>query len=1370
MNAGKSPPNILYYLLPLTLSLQVLFAIAQDKFPNPIRFPTLKFNDVYEIEQDDNNLLWLATNNGLFCFDGIVYRRIIHAPDSVSAIDNGQINHLFLDREEEKLWIASIAGASVLDLQTETFNDYTFYPKKQPDLTDGECESIFKDREGVLWFGITNLGLARLDKRKEPALRLFPLEKKSDFSEGNLRLYIYQIAQDVEEDATLWLATSITGLIRFNVNTGLYTIPDQKKIRHKLGVPAGGLIFTSLYPAKDKIFLGSMWSNHCVVYDLNTYSFRALDFKQPFRLPLTRYRSPGTFWNFHGPINIIDIEEERIIRSFSKPYEEEEVSNAFMENPDQFWLSSNKRLLLYDFSHYQVENHLLYDKKKEKPFMLRAVVEKEDGKGFWLFFQISDFLYEYDRESGVRRKTPWPEEHPVYPIHLQGGRFLFLGKKGFYELRDNQFKALPLFKNLFATNPEFTLPVQDENGFLWLSSRWSGLLYKMDLENEKYWDYGARYNIKGAVPIFKDEAGNIWMGGNGFVVYHAQKDTFYTFPFQPGKQKTVHYPRGFAQDSQGNVWTSDIRVGGLMKLNPNCLAEGVQERFIANSGSRNNQMQRPTLDQKGRIWTVTIDGLQVYYPKQDSFALHGGSAGFRLRTTNQTHDNFTPAYLTCLSSGEMLVGYKEGFAIFHPDSLQGNEERPKPYLLSLQAGERQLIQGHAFNFPKTFSLKYDENRISMEFSAVAWRESQKIRFAYRMKEVDDQWMETKQRSINYSNLSPGAYTFQLRALNSDGKELEEPLEACFEIAPPWWRSLWAYAFYLVSVLAAAYFFYDYKRKQWQLKAQLIMEQGEADRLKELNETKTRLYTNITHEFRTPITVILGMAEQARDNPETWFREGLRMIIRNGKNLLSLVNQMLDLSKLEVGALPVNLIQGDVVAYLKYIVESFHSYAEMKKVQLHFLCERETFHMDYDAEKLLNIVSNLLSNAIKYTPGKGKVYLSVEIGIANNKTQPAIENRILNSNGHRKETFEYFIIRVRDTGIGIPEDKLPFIFDRFYQAEESALRKTGGTGIGLAITKEFVKLLDGTIGVQSKLGEGVEFFVSLPVRRSAPLIASGETYRFKEELVSFIEAIPFQEEANSPKSGKQELPLLLIVEDNRDVIRYLSACLREDYRLTLAFNGKSGIAKALELIPDVVVSDVMMPEADGFEVCQTLKKNRLTSHIPIVLLTAKADVLSKIEGLERGADAYLAKPFNKEELLVRLRKLIELRRSLQEYYRSIPLPKVSQEPEITIENAFILEVQNILETNLGDEQFGVPELCKALGVSRAQLYRKFKALTGQTVARYFRSLRLHKAKSLLQTTDLNISEIAFETGFKDPAHFTHAFKEEFGENPSAARKV
>jgi len=523
---------------------------------------------------------------------------------------------------------------------------------------------------------------------------------------------------------------------------------------------------------------------------------------------------------------------------------------------------------------------------------------------------------------------------------------------------------------------------------------------------------------------------------------------------------------------------------------------------------------------------------------------------------------------------------------------------------------------------------------------------------------------------------------------------------------------------------------------------------ESEKLKELNEAKNKLFTNITHEFRTPLTIIQGMTNLIKTNPEEWLEKGTEKIENQTRNLLALVNQMLDLSKLEAGAMPVHSYQADIVSYLKYLSDSFISLAQRKDIRLNFLPENRHFVMDFDQEKIMYIVSNLLSNAIKYTPDHGTVELYA---------------------GQMKEQND-FVIKVSDNGPGIPPEQLPFVFDRFFRVEEDQGTQEGGTGLGLALVKELVKLLGGSVHVSSSEESGTTFIVNLPVTNNAP---EKEIVPNEAVLPADFVSASYPQDDQQSYTGSEiftgDLPILLVVEDSHDLKLYLKALLEKQYQLEFASDGKTGLQKAFDHIPDIIVSDVMMPSMDGISMLDILKHDIRTSHIPVIMLTAKADIDSRLIGLDRGADDYLAKPFNEDELLIRLRKLIELRHVLHQRYAAGEQVIPVKDPPENLEDSFIQKIRLVMEENLGDDNFDVHQLSRALGMSRSQLYRKFKSLTNKSVVDYFWTLRLYKAKDLLQTTVMNVSEVAWAVGFKNLSHFSRAFKDQFGTNPSAVGK-
>lgn len=526
-----------------------------------------------------------------------------------------------------------------------------------------------------------------------------------------------------------------------------------------------------------------------------------------------------------------------------------------------------------------------------------------------------------------------------------------------------------------------------------------------------------------------------------------------------------------------------------------------------------------------------------------------------------------------------------------------------------------------------------------------------------------------------------------------------------------------------------------------------LEQLENTRLREIDEARKKLYTNISHEFRTPLTVITGMNDLMSTDPVQWLEKGSRTIDRNARILLNLVDQMLDLAKLEAGAMPVNLIRADVILCIRHVVELFRSFAESKGIEMEFVPRQQEMVLDYDQDAIIKIVSNLITNALKFTHPGGRVVIMAEQTSASS-----------------------YEIRVSDNGPGITETFIPFVFDRFTRETVTASHKTPGSGLGLALTKELVSLLNGTIRVESIYGEGSEFVVELPFTSNAqePMTAEKGQYTGswfhpesgRETKTAVSSSLPHWDERN---------PLLLIVEDNEDVISYLMTILADDYEVTAAGDGFEGFERACEIVPDIILTDVMMPGLDGIKMLDMLKNDPRTSHIPVVILTALADVASRVEGLARGADAYIAKPFNREELRAELRMLIRQRRLLYSRYSSAGMPPPDNNHNFKIEDSFIKRINEVMTIHLVDDSFDINNLCEKLNMSRTQLYRKFRSLTSQSPHDYYLKMKLHKARQLLTTSDLTVAEAAYRAGFKNVSHFSKAFTREFGINPSDIRR-
>ncbi|MDU8885312.1 ATP-binding protein [Yeosuana sp. MJ-SS3] len=546
---------------------------------------------------------------------------------------------------------------------------------------------------------------------------------------------------------------------------------------------------------------------------------------------------------------------------------------------------------------------------------------------------------------------------------------------------------------------------------------------------------------------------------------------------------------------------------------------------------------------------------------------------------------------------------------------------------------------------------------------------------------------------------------------------------------------------LVLLSAIAYFVISRK-----------MAASERKRLNEINNLKNALFTNITHEFRTPLTVIKGMTDtiksSLKNNQHDDIENSLEIIDRNSDGLMHLINEMLDLAKIESGNMDLNLVQVDIIPFTKYLTQSFHSLAEEKGINFSVRSYVEHLKMDIDANKFTAIITNLLSNAIKFTSENGEVNVHIK-KIEVHQT-------------------DYIEIKVIDNGLGISKEEQLHIFDKFYQVDNSSSKLQKGTGIGLALVKDFVELMNGSINVDSNLGKSSVFRITIPITNNADLVNDSELV--SNSIITKANVTTIVSENNqSINNSDENLPLVLIIEDNKDVAHYIKTCLIANFQILHAPNGAIGIEMALEKIPDIIISDVMMPEKDGYEVCKHLKTDELTDHIPIIMLTAKATFEDRLTGLSHGADAYLTKPFEKKELLTRIEQLILLRKKMLSKFEKTGIDSLLNKNVKNSETKFLEKIIKIIHDNIIQTDFGPLQLAQKSHFSESQLYRKLKATSGKSTAMFIRSIRLQKGKELIQTTDKTISGIAYEVGFNDPSYFSRAFKEEFGLAPSAISK-
>ena len=776
-------------------------------------------------------------------------------------------------------------------------------------------------------------------------------------------------------------------------------------------------------------------------------------------------------------------------------------------------------------------------------------------------------------------------------------------------------------------------------------------------------------------------------------------------------------------------------------------------------------------DDAGNIWGSTNKGIFCLSSKKE-----GGKFQYSFRNFNKSlglqDDEFNTGAFSKLKDGKLAFGGVNGINVFDPKEVLKSGFTPNVYITSILVGNKEVVPGDKTNilynsieYTKSISLHHEQDILTLEFTSLDFTDPGKNIYRYQLIGIDENWVESgHRRTATYLHLPAGKYTFKVQGSNSQGVWSDQVVSLDIHVNPPWWNTWWAWLLYVLLTVYLIRTYLKFRVNKAKLESQLHFEQQEAHRIKDLDMVKTQLYANITHEFRTPLTVILGMANQIKNNPDKYLTNGLDMISRNGLNLLNLVNQMLDLSKLENGKMNLQLQQGDIIAYLRYIVESFQSLAAADKKQFHFLPELDELDVAFDAEKIRQIISNIFSNAIKFTPSMGNIYMRV--------SQQSLE----------KNDQVLLTIKIKDTGIGIPENQLPHIFDRFFQSDNSHTRMAQGTGIGLALTKELVKLMQGEISVESPpVGaiKGTEFIIKIPFNK---ITSTSDTLKLSFSNPDTLDNNPIHKKI-APATNTFDLvskgkgPLVLLVEDNADVVAYTASCL-QDYTLAVGNDGKEGFDIAVEIIPDLIISDVMMPNVDGFEMCNKLREDERTSHIPIIMLTAKADIQSKLHGLEHGADVYLEKPFHKEELLLQIQKLIDVRKNLRQYYMkqlgltALQSPQVFPDVDVNktepSEHGFIKKLRGIVEENFYNSDFSVEQLCKLVFMSHSQLHRKLEALSGHSPNHFIRMVRLNKAKTLLENPAMSIASVSLESGYNDPGYFTRVFKQETGLTPQEWR--
>jgi signal transduction histidine kinase/DNA-binding response OmpR family regulator len=936
-----------------------------------------------------------------------------------------------------------------------------------------------------------------------------------------------------------------------------------------------------------------------------------------------------------------------------------------------------------------------------------------------LFASSNDGIYQVDNKNIAKKLFDF-EIPSLYQSNIDSTIIYVVYRIGLAVLKYNKGR-LKLIKDSSPISDEMAYLVEDSDGSIWIKTYYGGVVHlknyyeKLFNASDKNTIEINRYTKNDRLPneqydIYSIDGKILFATDSGLYNFDSESNSFIT-DYTLGEQfaDSTHSIQQLIQDRKGDLWIltktkSGKELGKAIKQNEGKYLWQPERRFnyLDLSIVFTIKADFDPKTNKEILWISTDEGLIKYDPLID-----------------KNYDKKFQTFIRSITAYNDSIIYN-GSAV---DSLIG----------------------------KTI-LSFNDNNIRFQFSAASYAKSKSNMFQYFLEGNDDNWSQWSSATIKeYTNLAGGNYKFRVRSKNIYGVIGSEDTFA-FTVLNPWYLSWWAYVLYAVCLIGILYLIRRFELKRLKRKHRLQLEHSEFESLKNLDQMKSHFFANISHEFRTPLTLILGQIESVMSSHIEIKEKGkLQVANRNARRLLTLINQLLDLSKLESGSMELKADQHNIVSFLKSLFYSFESLAELQKITLKFESELENIPVVFDPDKMEKIFYNLLSNAFKFTAANDEINVTIKIA----------ESSVVE-------------ISIKDTGTGIPSDRLPHIFDRFYQVDGSGTREYEGTGIGLALTKELVELHKGEIAVKSKLGGGSEFIIKLPLGdlkldKEQLVKAPAEEFSF-ENISEAFDSKKINQDSNFPEQlpgGSREI--ILIVEDNFDVRAYINEQLADDYQVIEASNGLEGIQKAQDQIPDLIITDVMMPKMDGYQFSREIRLNEKTSHIPLIMLTAKAALDDKITGLETGIDAYLTKPFSAKELKVRVKNLIFQREQLRKRFSTSTILKPSEVTSASIDQKFLQKTIEIIEAHFEDEQFNVEKLAEESNMSVSQLNRKLNALVDQPSSQLIRSLRLQRAADLLKQNAGSVAEICYKVGFNDQAYFSRSFKKQFGCSPSDYKK-
>ena len=1311
---------------------------------NSDKFFTFSNSHINSIYQDSYGYIWICSDYGLNRFDGSTTKTFYHSSDSLSLASNSVLT-LFEDKSGE-IWVGTIDGIQRFDRSKEKF-----YPVKlsYPHITDFTyVNSIIEDHKGNIWFSTSRSGVICLKAgSREP---VYYLKTNSNICSNKINTLF--------EDGfgNIWVGSQDNGISVINVDNR--TIVNHAHNAGDHSTISGNNVFTFSETPDGTVLVGTI-DGGIDAYDVATQSFRRRCIECDGNVFTMRKDSRGRLWigtDGRG-LKYYDFATGQAgtynsgIPEFD--FGRMKVHSIFEDRQGNLWAAVyQKGVLMIPRDGKQFFNIGFNPFSPQNSIGSECVLSiMEDGSGDIWIGTDGDGIFRLDKRRLVKKHYSGDKIRATAVLSLfedSKGR-IYAGSYLYglfrYEPSSDSFRHIELYNRETGESvKEVNVIKEDPEGNLWIGTNGNGLcVYNPRTEETVFYRYNLMRSsgqlLSNSIhAICFDRERRVWIGTSdaGLSCYDMKTGKFTDYNVANGRLSD-NSVFSIAQDGKGTIWVGTKY--GLDKIS----SDGSPEVFGIADGLPNECIYGIVTDSHDNLWISTGMGMSHFDVETGKFINYFMSDGL-------VCNEFKRGAYFKSPDGEIFFGGINGVTSFRP--FRSEKARP---LLNLAFTDLYVYNkpveigsgGDALlctplNMAEKIRLPHGISNFSIGYSALEYNSPNKVVYEVMLEDFDKEWITQPAgvRAATYTNLKPGNYTFRLRASVAGGPVTERVIAIVVE--PPLWMTWWAKSIYAVIVLCAAYFIVRYVKMKMRMRKESMEKANE----KRIMESKIQFFTDISHEVRTPLTLILSPIEQLiskTDDPQ--LLKTYNLIDQNGKRILRLINQIMELRKLDNSESKLHASLTDVGKFLGTIYSSFSQMAEEKSIVYELDVSENVGKVWLDKDKLDKVVFNVLSNAFKYTPEKGTIRLSASCESGN------------------------LAIRVEDSGIGIPEEYRQAVFERFYQVPTESNRAMLGTGIGLHLSRKLMELHQGSISVERSSGSGTTFLITLPLDSSylKPEEMDNEDSTVslatlnQPSVAEFVKA-PVH---NNVVGGKTLSHTLLIVEDDSSILDFLNGILSSEYRILCAQNGKEGLETAIRELPDCVITDVMMPEMDGTEMCRKIKANPATCDIPVIILTAKTSIEQRVEGLAGGADSYIPKPFNIEHLRTRISKLIELRRTMRDKYTGKLEVKEDSVKVKSADDKLIEKVEAFVEKELANPDLSVEMIASEIGISRSHLHRKLKQLTNQNPSDYIKNTRLRHAAYLLANKNIAVSEAGYATGFSSLSHFSNSFKEFYGMSPT-----